>query len=122
MKLRHREDQCINEKRHSKDINPLLRLLFFPTTIQFDGMMKKIKEQEVTKRGRNIEQNDQGRYREIRNRKNNENKKIDKMMKDFHSRDIQKLDKIAGEINSNNLTIMHLYAFMRLLNERLKNT
>lgn len=53
--------------------------------------------------------------------KTSKTKKMDKMTKDFHPRDIQKLDKLAAEINSINDTIMHFYTFKGSLNERLKS-
>lgn len=47
-------------------------------------------------------------------------KKAEKLFQKFNSADIQKLDKIAAEINNIDHTIRHLYIMIGSLDNRLK--
>jgi septation ring formation regulator EzrA len=47
-------------------------------------------------------------------------KKIEKLINNFHVNDIQKLDKLSNEISSINHTINHLYSVIGSMYVRLK--
>lgn len=47
-------------------------------------------------------------------------KKVEKLTQTFNARDIQKIDKLASEINSIDHTIIHLYALIGSFRNRMK--
>lgn len=48
-------------------------------------------------------------------------KKLDKILQSFNPRDIQKVDKLAAEVNNIDHTIIHLYSMIGSLHGRLKS-